>query len=201
VGNWLRSLFKSDPPAPRDKFVARLLGIFSEDIVRIWCKSQHAPYRDLGRPRVFPSSDAKGHTLDFALQSRRNGSIHVAEMKCWVEFQGYRHLTLRNPDQLEALEGPAFDAFLAVARRPSRCAVIVDGEPRTVKGAILIWADVTKSGRAAVRRTHKLTEVLSLREIVEDLVARKDARYQEFLAERLRWCQHLFEGLRKGCHA
>ncbi len=197
--NWFRSFLKSDPPAAaRDKFLARLLGLFSEDIVRIWCKSQRSPYRDLGRPRIFLSPGARGHTLDFTLQSRHDGSTYVAEMKCWVEYQGYQYLTLCDADQLDALEGPAFDAFLAVAREPSRCQVTIDGEPQAVSGAILVWGDVADSGRAAVQRVHKLSAVLSLREIVDDLLSWKDEQYQVFLTQRREWCLELFERFAKG---
>jgi hypothetical protein len=118
-------------------------------------------------------------------------------MKCWTEYQGYRHMTLRDSDQLEAVWSPAFEAFLRTARSPSRSRVSVDGEPQTVHGAILIWGDVTAAGRRAVMRAEKLHDVLSLRKMVEDLTEWSDPRYRAFLDERGRWCRHLFAGLRR----
>jgi hypothetical protein len=44
-------LFRSSSSA-RDKFLSRLFGIFSEEIVRIWCRAPDAPYEDLGRPTI-----------------------------------------------------------------------------------------------------------------------------------------------------
>jgi hypothetical protein len=41
--------FHSESPA-RDKFLSRLFGLFSEDVVRHWCGCPEAPYGDLGRP-------------------------------------------------------------------------------------------------------------------------------------------------------
>ena len=32
----------------RDKFLSRVIGIFSEENVRIWCRSDISPYEDLG---------------------------------------------------------------------------------------------------------------------------------------------------------
>jgi hypothetical protein len=196
MGNWFRHLFKADPPdSARDKFVARLLGIFSEEIVRVWCQSPRSPYEDLGRPRVVPPGQEKGHTLDFTLQSRANGRCYVAEMKCWVEYQGYRHLTLQDADQLEELEGPAFRAFLAAASRPARCRVTIAQRSQTVHGAILIWGDVSSAGRAAVQERYGLAAVHSLKEIVSDLIRWKDARYEALLKKRSAWCSELFQGL------
>jgi hypothetical protein len=121
-------------------------------------------------------------------------------MKCWPEYKNYRHLTLRNAEQLQdcADDGRAFDAFLKVAKDPLRCKVSVGGEPLTVSGAILIWSTVAKSGLTAVRQAHHLTTVLSLRKIIDDLVTWEDERYQAFLEERLGWCQQLFYGLATG---
>ena len=194
--NWFRALFKSNPPAPaQDNYLARLLGLFSEEIVRIWCAAPQSPYRDLGRPRVVVPPSTKGYTLDFTLQSTQHGHNYVAEMKCWPAYQNYRYLTLRDAEQLQACEDSPFDAFLAVAAAPSRCKVSVGGEPQPMSGAILIWSDVTESGRTAVRQAYHLTTVLSLREIIDDLVTWEDERYQVFLKERLGWCQRLFYGL------
>ncbi len=165
--NWFRQLFMS-PMSDRDKFLARLFGIFSEDIVRIWCKATWSPYSNLGRPRVVPPSSGKGHTLDFTLQSKRDESIYVAEMKCWVEYQDYRFLTLCNVKQLEELESPAFNAFLEVAQSPSRCKVSVNGKSQAISGAILIWGDVADSGRNDVKSTYKIVDVLSLKDIIND---------------------------------
>jgi hypothetical protein len=198
MDDWFRRLFKVEPPAPaRDKFLARLFGLFSEDIVRIWCEAPWSPYRDLGRPRVFSSRSGKGHTLDFTLQSRKDGLTYVSEMKCWVEYQNYRYLTLRNADQLGAMEGPAFNAFLSVACSPSSCKVSVNGSPQQISGAILIWGDVDDSGRIDVKRSHKIADVLSLQDIIDELVSKEHQPYLNFLEERLRWCQHLFQGLAK----
>ena len=192
--NWFRNLFESTV-TDRDMFLARLFGIFNEDIVRIWCEASWSPYRDLGRPRVTPPHGEKGYTLDFTLQSRKDSSIYVAEMKCWVGYQDHRYLTLSNVKQLEELEGPAFDAFLDAAKYPSRCKVSVNKKSHAISGAILIWGNVDDSGRTAIQRTHKIAHVFSLKDIIDQMVTRKHQPYLEFLKERCGWCEHLFQGL------
>lgn len=52
----LELLFRSGNPA-RDAFRSRLFGLFSEDIVRFWCRSDRATYRDLGRPTLWKSGE------------------------------------------------------------------------------------------------------------------------------------------------
>jgi hypothetical protein len=198
VDTWFRALFRSPVAmSKRAKFISRLLGLFSEEIVRVWCDSSRSPYEDLGRPRVMAPRSSKGHTLDFTLRSRTSGRCYVAEMKCWTEYQGYRYTTLTDADQLEGAEGPAFSAFLKTGREPSRCRILVEGEPRRVHGAILIWGDVTDAGRKAVKKAERLHDVLSLREFVEDLAKWKEPAYRAFINERQRWCKHLFAGLRR----
>ncbi len=192
--NWFRALFKSSTPK-RDKYVARLLGLFSEDIVRIWCAAPQSPYRDLGRPRVIVPPNTKGHNLDFTLQSNKDGCTYVAEMKCWVETHDYQYLTLHNAEQLRSYKDEAFRAFLAVAREPARYKVLVGKKPQQVCGAILIWGDVAQSGIIEFQQKYHVITVLSLREIVEDLVTWKGEHYQAFLEERSRWCRELFGGL------
>ena len=45
------ALFRTSSSS-RDKFLARLFGLFSEDLVRLWCRNPKAPYEDLGRPNI-----------------------------------------------------------------------------------------------------------------------------------------------------
>lgn len=47
----LDALFRTQS-RDRDKLLARLFGIISEDVVRIWTRCEAAPYADLGRPTL-----------------------------------------------------------------------------------------------------------------------------------------------------
>ena len=66
----------------RAKFLARVFGIFSEKIVRVWSASPDAPYEDLGRPTVQFCDETTKSTLDFTFRHRNPRKIYVAEMKC-----------------------------------------------------------------------------------------------------------------------
>ncbi len=199
LNNWFCSLFKSSPQfRNRDKFLARLFGIFSEEIVKIWCESKDALYANLGRPRIFIPPSKKGYTWDFTLKSRNNGKIYVAEMKCWVEYQNYKFLTLQSVDQLTEFSSPAFDVFLKAAKNPSRCKVKVEGETKPVAGAVLIWGDVSRAGRKSVKKRTGIAGVLSLKEMIDDLVTRGNTSYVDFLNKLNLWCNDFFKNLSFG---
>ena len=116
MSNWFCKLFHSDYQ-DRDKFLARLQGLFSEEIVRIWCESKRSPYKDLGRPNVKVPPDKKGYTMDFTLQSKKDGSKYIAEMKCWTEYKNYQYLTLVDAEQLEEIDTRTFDVFFKSSRK------------------------------------------------------------------------------------
>jgi len=92
-------IFRTKNPA-RDKFLSRLFGLFSEEVVRYWCRCPAAPYEDLGRPTLRVPGEARGHTLDFTLRHKETVKVYVAEMKCELEFENYRYLRLTGAWQL-----------------------------------------------------------------------------------------------------
>lgn len=189
-------IFKSSNSS-RDKFLSRLFGIFSEDIVRIWCNDNRAPYEDLGRPTIRNHKESRGRTLDFTFQSRNDGRIFVGELKCELEFDNYRYLTLTSPSQLDHHKGETFTKFQDIAWNPNKYTVTVDGKNITVSGAILVWGRVEDVGRKAVIRENKFEDVLSLEEIIGDLLEWDDKTYFELTADRATWCQNLFHQLTK----
>lgn len=48
-------IFKTFNPA-HDKYLARLFGLFSEDVVLNWCACPEASYENLGRPTLWVSN-------------------------------------------------------------------------------------------------------------------------------------------------
>ena len=91
-----QNLFQSNN-RPRDKFLARLFGIFSEELVRCWARDNQSPYRNLGRPTVKPTGQQRGYTLDFTFESKSDRQVYIAELKCELEYENYRFLTLESP--------------------------------------------------------------------------------------------------------
>lgn len=93
--------FFQQPDRPgRDKFLSRLFGIFSEEMVRAWCDLPDSRYQGLGRPNLKRSDEGRGHVLDFTLRDSASGGLYVAEMKCELEYERYRYLQLNDPEQV-----------------------------------------------------------------------------------------------------
>lgn len=187
-------IFKSANPN-QDKFLSRLFGIFNEDIVRTWCKDHRAPYQNLGRPTVRLRTERRGRTLDFAFQSRQDGRVFVGEIKCELEFENYRYLTLMSSSQLDHHKGEAFAKFRDIAKNLHKYTVTVDGKSISVAGSILVWGSVTRDGRTTVIRENGFADVLSLEDIIADLLDWGNESYRQLIEDRATWCQYLFRKL------
>ena len=187
-------IFKSANPN-QDKFLSRLFGIFNEDIVRKWCADSRAPYRDLGRPTIRLRTERRGRTLDFTFQSRRDGLIFVGELKCELEFENYRYLRLTSSSQLDHHKGEAFQKFRDIAKHAHKYIVTVGGKDISVAGAVLVWGSVTTEGRLAVIRENGFADILSLEDIIVDLLNWGNEDYCRLIKDRATWCQYLFDKL------
>ena len=187
--------FKSNEP-DRDKFLSRLFGIFSEQIVRFWCKRPESKYKNLGRPTLKLPGENRGYTLDFTFQSRLDRQrIYVGEMKCELEYEKYKYIKLTSPSQLSHHKGKAFRRFLNAAKNPNKYAVRADGTKYDVSGAILVWGSLSSDGRDSVMREIGIADVLSLEEIVTELQNCGDQDYLGFIDKRAAWCRDLFAAL------
>lgn len=182
--------------AARAKFLSRVFGIFSEEIVRLWASDERAPYKNLpGRPTIRRSSSDRGSTLDFLLQDRATGLKYVSEMKCEIEYQHFRYFVLKDAEQLSHHTKEAFQEFLASAKAPPEQLVSSGGSNVKTDGAILIWGSVTTTGRESVKNRYGLHDVLSVAEICRDLANWQHEGYLQLLTERKMWSDHLFDGL------
>ena len=193
-------LFQVPENRARAKFLARVFGIFSEDIVRRWSKLAGAPYEDLGRPTVRFDGKATKSTLDFTLRNKESNKTYVAEMKCEIEYGKFKYFVLTSPEQLKHhMKKPAFRLFLRAACEPSAARVTV---PRRsvrrsvpVDGAILIWGAATQRGCADVREKFNLADVLTVESMVDDLTRSNDENYIAMLEDRRKWLNEMFYGL------
>lgn len=190
--HFISTFRRLDAPAARGKYLSRVFGIFSEEIVRAWASDPRAPYEDLGRPTLRMLGERAGSTLDFTLRSRSTGKTYVAELKCEIEYQGYRHLVLTDPDQLKHHTKPAFAALLVAAARDVNQRAYIARREIPIDGAILIWGASTPEGRAAVVNSKGFFDVLTLAEIISDLRAWNSEQYRTLLNERRSWTNELY---------
>ena len=178
-------------------FQARLLGLFSEEIVGCWCKSPQSPYNDLHRPVLKSNNEKRGSVLDFAFECKENHSIYVGELKCWPAYENQKYLTLTKAEQLreKSLQTKAFQRFLELAKNPSAYVVEIKKKKIKVAGAILVWARTTADGRRSVMDELGMRDVLSLEDMVTELIKWNSQDLTTLVQERARWSQSLFEQL------
>lgn len=194
-------IFKT-PISQRDKFLSRLLGIFSEEIVHHWCQCTQAPYKNLGRPTLRPLDKKKGYTLDFLLQECTSSERFVAEMKCWLEYEKYSYLRIVGPDQLQGMakSSPALQEFLRFAQYPKdfKVTISVNSNPvaMQVNGAVLILGAITDGGREALISEYHLADVLSVENMLDDLQAWKPNNWERRVSQLEGWSEELFAYLK-----
>ena len=186
---------KAESPKERGKFLSRVFGIFSEDIVRLWAADKRAPYKDLGRPTLQRGIPAQRHTLDFTLEETGTGRAFAAELKCEIEYESYRYFLLSNIDQLKHHRLPAFAALLELAKNPTAYEVAVSGKSVPMQGAILIWGAATAEGKLAVREHYGFFDVLTMDEIIADLCHWNHEGYRKLVESRRCWSNELCDGL------
>lgn len=188
------ALFRS-PSKARDKLLARVFGIFSEDVVRIWTGCDQAAYRNLGRPTVSGQGSTRGYTLDFALQSRHKQQTFVAELKCELEYRNYRYLRLTDVRQLEHHTKPAFRVLLEAASDPTSVRVKISSKPVCINGAILVWGDASDEGIRHVIRDYGFADILTISSMIQDLNRWRPSAWEAFVRDRRQWTNELFDGL------
>jgi hypothetical protein len=116
-------------------------------------------------------------------------------MKCELEFESYRYLTLTDHRQLDHHKTDAFQRFLDLARGAGGYSVAVNGKPISPSGAILVWGSVTSAGRADVTKATDVVDVLSVEQIIGDLLLWDPPEYEAFVEARAQWCDDLFHVL------
>jgi hypothetical protein len=186
-------IFHSDEPA-RDKYLSRLFALFNEQIVRLWCAREETPYTDLGRPTLYFSDPVRRYTLDFTFR-KSNGTTYVGELKCELEYDGYRYVRLTDPQQLHHHTSKAFAAFLQAAKASASIPIRCGGQSQAIDGAILVWGAITAEGRQATMSAYGFADILSLETMVADLQAWADPSWADLLQSHRRWSDDLFVAL------
>lgn len=187
-------IFRSDD-AQRDKFLARLFGIFSEEVVRCWCSDRNSRYENLGRPQLRAVRSSKKHTLDFTLRERKSGRIFIGEQKFWPEYKGYRLLRIETAKQFDEFWDDTFQAFIECAAKPDKFRVSCDAGDFQPSGAVFVTGAISESGLGKIRKEFHFHEVLSLETLMDELVSSRDPCWREAVEKRSRWSRELFSAL------
>ena len=189
------SLFKQDEAdRKRGKYLSRLFGIFSEDIVRIWAADKKCHYEDLGRPSI--RFEGKTYTLDFTFQHKQSRKVYIVEQKCEIEFQNYKFFILDKKEQLShhIKAKKAFMAFLEAAKKNIISASISKQEIK-IDGTILIWGAATPKGINDIKLEYEIDDILTLEKIIDDLILWRNENFYKFVRDRIVWSNEMLSGL------
>lgn len=182
----------------RDKFLSRVFGIFSENIVRLWCGNSNSKYSDLGRPTLYHSNEKKGRTIDFTFKND-SGNIYIGELKCELEYQNYKFIELDSIDQLNHHSSKkAFQRFLAIAKDINSYKVRIKGKETAVNGSILVWGRVNENNKRKIVEHFNFHDILSIENMVNDLIEWEDVDWIKYVETKYRWMTELRSNLLGG---
>ncbi|GHT25519.1 hypothetical protein AGMMS4957_20460 [Bacteroidia bacterium] len=185
----------------RDKYISRVFGVFSEKIAEIYFKSGYSEYESLGRPTLYKINDKKGYTLDFTLKNRKTSEFYICEMKCELQYENCKYLELSKSNQIKHHEDnkKAFQYFLDIPQNASNYRVEIKSTKEEIKpaGIILLWGKISNDKNAidAVKTNYKITEILSLEDMINTMVEKNYDKYFDFVKERIEWSKYLFDNL------
>jgi hypothetical protein len=198
------SIFKTGDER-RDNFLARIFGIFAEQVVIHWCQCSHSDFDYEGRPTIRKNGASSWQTLDFVLKGKwepHKGKLFVAEMKCELAFEKYKYLRLEDPTALQHhCNKEAFNQFLEVCKSPSSftMSATTNGKKKrqlgTPAGAILIWGAMTVDGRTTVMNQYGFVDVLSVEKMLEKLHEWNCPSWRDYMQQIRSWSSCLFDYL------
>ncbi len=194
----------------REKFLSRVFGIFSEEIVGIWCQHKKSPYKNLGRPSLY-DGDGKytRTTLDFTFQDKDN-KVYIVEMKSEIQYENFKYFHLNNEDELKGFlshhrKKQAFKRFEELGKNPDNYIVKYLDSKTNIKykvekiaGIILIWGKVNQDieGRKNIGGFH---QVLSVERMISDLITWNkddgDKKFIEMIDIHQCWSNDMFDQL------
>lgn len=193
-------------------FLSRFLGIFNEEIARIYFRSGSSKYIDLGRPTIKESVKERGATLDFTLSEKNSGKNYITEMKCEMAFQNYKYLELNTVEDIEhhvsysqdQTKIKAFIRFLDCANNANKYSIEVNTDTQKSKkeqiktdGIILIWGKVTKdtSKIETIKEKYHFTDILSLEDMINEMIKNNCKEYHEYICNIKNWVDGFLDGI------
>jgi hypothetical protein len=184
-------------------FIAKMLGIFSENLIDFWTANENCKYKNLGRPDIFDKSGNKLAQLDFTLQNKITGKCFIVEQKNLVAYNNGRIRNMTNEgsfiksfeswSKTKSKHTPAWNIFLGPLNEYK---VQVRGKPLSEFGKILIWSKVDVQNKSILCSKLSLDEILSLEQIHNELISWNDNIYIEWLNKRIDWTKELFNQLK-----
>jgi len=167
-------------------FRAKLLGLFYEDLLKVWLE-RRAGYGVVKKDVRRGTYKGKRTAVDFIVE--KEGRLYAVEAKCWPAYDNgrWRKLTLSNIVQVKrGLGTPFFEEDFVKEYR-------LDG--KAVDGKILVWWDFEEAEADEIRSELKLDELISLKRVLSEL--KGDFEAEKVVEKYKKWADDLFKALLK----
>ena len=199
-----------DNDCKREKFLSRLFGILSEEIVKVWCDNCKSPYKDLGRPSLYEDGKYTGTTLDFTFKDRITDKIYIVEMKCEIQYENFKYFYLSDDSELNRFldhhNKKAFERFKKLPTESDKYIIkYPDPEFSTKKkqldnidGIILIWGKVDQEkieNKKIESSSFNFHQILSVERMISDLIEWEDEDYKCMIDAYQCWSNDMFDQL------
>jgi len=186
----------------RANFLSRIFGIISEEVVGLWL-SDNEIYENLNeRPLLIANNDpGKKVTLDFTIMNKR-GEIFIVEQK---NLFAYKNGSLCSMDDNQEFSNsfkkwseskikmtPAFKYFIGFSKNQEDYTVKLKNSG-DISGTILIWSSCTDRGKKKYMMECGFKDVLSVENMLNDLIRSKNSNYKKWIDERKAWIDDLFK--------
>ena len=181
-------------------FLSRFFGIFNKEIVRFWLRDHNnSKYEDLGRSTIYNTKGEKIATLDFTLRNKATGQNYLAEQKYWFGFQNGNLTTISEENSFwvrfskwsnkNYKSKPAWKVL--IEKDKTNWIVKTQKIKTAISGSILIWADYNEAGKSRMISEYGFHDVVSLKEIVQDLKNWNNQDYIRYISGIKHWTEEL----------
>ncbi|MBK9222222.1 MAG: hypothetical protein IPO16_08865 [Saprospiraceae bacterium] len=184
-------------------FLSRIFGVFSEEIVKIWCDNKNNnDFEYIGKPHI-KEGNKRPIVLDHLLKSKN--TYFIVEQK---NFHGYKNGKLSSMEDTDEFfknfeswsigksknqKSKAWDIFINFTKKPKE--VKYDGKIIPQAKTLLIWSKGTDVGRYKFVQKYGISKVLFLEQMKNDLIKWKDPAYIKLIKDKKKWIAQLFNDL------
>jgi len=195
----------------RNNFLARIMGIFGEKIAGCWFENEKSGYDNLGRPTIHwtYNGQKKWVTLDFLINKKESGEIYLVEQKNFFAYQEGKLRKINNDNfpfaykkWSDKKKSGAWEIFTELSKNIDLQKEFkittkeTKDENHKISGTILIWSDVDESYKNVFCAKYGFSDIIGLTQMIKDLNQWEDHKYIDFISEKERWIQDLFNWLK-----
>ena len=186
----------------RANYLARIFAPFYEELLEVWLVSKG--FESKGRPTIY---DKNGKflrkTYDYTL--KKDGKYYIAEAKCYLAFDNFKHLELTT-DSLKLLLGGEdnFNFFCELGTKTEpyeKYTFYYTDSDKDFKpnGKILIWPKIKKDEAGEIKKIYKFYDILSIEDAINEMKnqSKKSTEYLNLTSKYKTWTEELFRALIK----